>query len=1043
MELSMYYSHENFIIRSPILPVSHLTQMPEDLKQFFKEMSDKDYFMNCIYTASLPLYGEVIKWKSGEVTSVEDEKRLMLSLFKYWIRMSTRATPFGELAGCTIGFISTSTKIMLKDHHSHNRLTRIDMGFLFKLVETLLQIPEIRNGVKFFPNNSSYTIQDEFRYVDFKTNFKTWFYQISEVRSTEFLQKVLTKAAEGAKINDLAAELVDDEINIQEAQVYINELIANNILLSEIEPTLTGRPFLEKIIEQLESIKNIEPLVANLKLIEATLKNKSSVIEKSQTVNQIFHTSLMLEFDKDILQTDLFLSAYEVSIKREIISEITDTVQNLLKIDFGYTDSFKIFKEKFNQRFEGMEVPITLLLDSEFGIEYDTANISPSLLQGINFNRKQSTESRAINWNSYRDFQFQKLAFALRNSMSEIAISEEDIAELSKNKSYPSPESMSIFGTLLSSNSQEIDDGNWLFLFSFCSGPSGANTIGRFCYGDESIAQMVKAQLEDEEAHHQDIIFAEIIHAPQGRMGNIAFRPILRSFEIPYLTFGCVDTQNQILVSDIYVSVKNDKVILKSKRLGKRIVPRMTTALNHRNTSTLPVFRFLCDLQFQDYQPSCAWDWGILDNCEFLPRVVYRKIILSRAKWVVSRQKCSDLNKVSSGDLINYFRGIRKESSIPRFVSMVEGENELLIDMENENCLVILKEKIIKSLNVHLFEFLTTPENSIVTDASNFKFCHELVIPIQLQRRKYPTSMMEQTSNHIPTGFFTQRTFVPGDRWIYIKVYCGVKIGERILNEVVRPWIQSLEKNKVIHKWFFVRYADPDNHIRIRLLGSHDNFWPLVLNELNLLIRNHITSGFIHKVQIDTYQRELERYGENLIEFSESIFHFDSNTVIRLIGLPEVDEDENFRWLLALRGVDALLDDFGFALESKLTLLKSLSHSYTSEFSPDESIRKDINKKYRMETKRIFEILSSKNETTSDIETANSIFMYRSKMNKSILSEAQFEERKILSNVPSYIHMFLNRIFQSNQRAQEMVVYNFLYRYYQSVIVIKKRNFPK
>jgi len=56
-----------------------------------------------------------------------------------------------------------------------------------------------------------------------------------------------------------------------------------------------------------------------------------------------------------------------------------------------------------------------------------------------------------------------------------------------------------------------------------------------------------------------------------------------------------------LLLSDLWVRYENNEIILESKKLGKRVIPRLSSAYNY-NHSDLPVFRFLCDLQHQSIQ---------------------------------------------------------------------------------------------------------------------------------------------------------------------------------------------------------------------------------------------------------------------------------------------------------------------------------------------------------------------------------------------------------------------------------------------------------
>ncbi len=94
-------------------------------------------------------------------------------------------------------------------------------------------------------------------------------------------------------------------------------------------------------------------------------------------------------------------------------------------------------------------------------------------------------------------------------------------------------------------------------------GSSAANLLCRFCHVDAEIYSFVKEITDKEKELSKDIIFAEIIHLPESRIGNILLRPVLRDYEIPYLAKSYLNNEYQIKTDDLFVSIKSNRIILR------------------------------------------------------------------------------------------------------------------------------------------------------------------------------------------------------------------------------------------------------------------------------------------------------------------------------------------------------------------------------------------------------------------------------------------------------------------------------------------------
>ena len=161
------------------------------------------------------------------------------------------------------------------------------------------------------------------------------------------------------------------------------------------------------------------------------------------------------------------------------------------------------------------------------------------------------------------------------------------------------------------------------------------------------------------------------------------------------------------------------------------------------------------------------------------------------------------------------------------------------------------------------------------------------------------------------------RIFYPGSEWLYFKIYTGVKTSEFLL-EVIKPFVEQLQNENKIKKWFFIRYNDPKPHLRIRFNISNPNKFYILLHKISSLFGEYLNSGEISNIIIDTYKRELERYGENTIEYAEEIFFRSSELILNFL---EYDDEEKI--MVALFYFDCILSELGLSSEEKKNWIKN------------------------------------------------------------------------------------------------------------------------
>jgi len=273
------------------------------------------------------------------------------------------------------------------------------------------------------------------------------------------------------------------------------------------------------------------------------------------------------------------------------------------------------------------------------------------------------------------------------------------------------------------------------------------------------------------------------------------------------------------------------------------------------------------------------------------------------------------------------------------------------------------------------------------------------------------------------------RRLLPGSDWVYAKLYCGTATADQLLRQPVRALVESLEQAGAIDRWFFIRYKDPDWHLRLRLHGDPARLREEVLPRIHATATELERDGLIWKLQLETYERELGRYGgPHGMLLSESLFHIDSQAVLALLGPLSGDDAGSARWRLTLVGMDRLLRDLQLTFDERRRVVRECRDTFRTEFQVAKATRVALGNRFRKE----------RDEIESLPETALDVFDRRSARLAPVVAELRERERSgtLHLDVPrlagSYLHMFANRALRSVHRKQEVVLYDFLDRLYES-----------
>jgi thiopeptide-type bacteriocin biosynthesis protein len=953
------------------------------------------------------------------------------ALTRYVSRMASRPTPFGLFAACGVGEIGERTRIALPEPTAWKRHTRLDGDYLDRVLRA--RAGELRDRLTFRPNDSMYRLGDRRRYVEVRFDRLERTHHLAEVRDSRHLRAALQAAHEGALASEIAAAVEAGGVEAEAAARYVRELIDAQVLLPTLAITITGTPPLDGLIADLRSLGDdgtvaiLEAVGGELAAIDA--EGASAAPERHGAIAAQLGELPVPESRSRLLQVDATVPECGATLARSAVEDVVRGIELLRRLAPPREPTELVrFIEAFEERYERREVPLLEALDDDAGVGYGSGGGDPApLIKGLP--RPRQEPKAQVGRRARRLLVL--LHRAWEQHVHEVALDPEDIEELT---SSDPPELPAAIGAVASI--ARTREGPRVIL-SYAAGPAGAELLGRFCHADPRMAEHVRAHLRAEETLAPEVVHAEIVHLPSGLMSNILVRPVLREWELEWLGRSGAPREKRLSASDLLVSVRRGRVVLRSASLDREVVPRLTSAHNTLRRSPA-VYRFLAAVASQGTEP-IGWSWAPYDRAPFTPRIRSGRLILARAAWWLAAAELRELevrDPVSSWRAVQAWRAHRR---LPRWICLVDGDNKLVVDLDN----VVSVETLVRALRAReeaqIEELYPGPEELVATGPDG-KRALELVIPLV---RAAPTAAeadrtdtASRSVSRVRAPSEVRRTFEPGSEWTYLKLYTGSASADSLLREEIAPLARELISAGAADRWFFLRYADPRFHIRLRFHGPPE----AIVRPVQELAARALETGLAYDAELATYQREIERYGgPEAIELAERHFHADSDAVVSLLGMFDSGQrglDE--RWRIGALGAALLLRDFGIDQHEAPAYARRQQVAFERELRADARLRKAVAQRVRSEQAAVEELLGTAADGEHPLAPGISVLAERSERIAATVAElrdlraAGRLDAPLNEIVGSHVHMWLNRLCRSENRFQEYVTYALLARVLQA-----------
>lgn len=874
--------------RTPLLPEETVNALYDarDAEHYVRDlMARRPEIAQAVYAASPSLGEAVSAWLRGEPWS---NKRGFLRLAAYIVRMASRATPFGLFATIAHVDVAGETTLSLGGLDTIRTHSRPDMAWLLGLVRDVEAREDVRDRLPVFWNDHALERGGRIHVKNpdgraFTENNGTVGVEYAPIslRKTAAVEFIAAAAADGITLGELQARVVEAfAAEPQAVRRMLQGMVKAGVLLSDLRPAPVDDP----VAAAEQALRPVTPETADAVLgVRAELRrlDATPVAERTlddyrrahDVIGAVAATSFAFQID----------STHEFSgtLGSHVLGEVETLARILLRSNASLR--MKAYRDRFLERYGGYErrVPLLELVDTEFGIG------PPLALEGsqLPVRRRQALLELA--------------ARACRAGCREISLTQGELDEIIGPDPSPGnlPSSFEIGFAIAAHSAEAIDRGEYLILpAAMKSSPGAARSIGRFAdaLGPQvgtRIANLLQYERERDQRCH-----AELVYFPsRDRVINVAIRPQYQPYEIQFGVRRSLPNVQRLPLSDILIGIEEGRFRAWSRSLEREL--RITEShLLTADANAPEACTFLAAMSEDGMTFPSGFNWGAAGALAALPRLRFGRIVLVKALWHLDRSRLNGDVAALAKTLGEY----RAHLGMPDDVMLVERDNRLPIRISSPLGLAVLHDQLRSVTDeVVRFEEVLPEPGDLWMSRSGDGYAAEFVASLvtTAQRAALPLGARPDERRDNRSG--------PGSEWCYAKLYCGRSNIDALLVTSVAPLLNGLIEQGIVDRWFFIRYQDPDWHVRLRMRATAAGRGRLLAATAERC-EQLLSAGLVERYAFDTYAREFERYGgAQHFDDAESIFHRDSMTALE--ALRERPSTRDARIRLALETVEAAL----------------------------------------------------------------------------------------------------------------------------------------
>ncbi|MFI6025933.1 lantibiotic dehydratase [Amycolatopsis magusensis] len=826
---------------------------------FSSDLWADPHIREAVEVSSPSLAATLDKISSGVLTDPARQRRAALSLNRYLARMTQRPTPFGLLAGVAAAGFGDQPKIRVGT--GHRRHVRVDRSWLAEVLRVRETDPAVLPRLRVVRNDLCFSRGDRLvlPLVPEESGVRGPDDRERTIRHTRPVGAALEAAqppiAFPALLARLGAEFpqADEEVLAN----LVTQLVAAEFLVTDLRPPSTTEDPIAHVLARGGHAPELAKVRDELARYAATPVGQGHEALRAATA-----TMRAIHDQAQLLQVDLGMDA-DFVLPTAVADELASAAEVAWRVApprLAPADPLAAYRRDFIERYGvGTVVGIKDVLDPERGIGPPAGYLLPPGNRSSGTERPGESERDAI-----------LLELATRGGR-EVLLDEETIERLARPDT---PGDRGSYAELCVQLLADSEDALRRGEFRLVGGGDVNFTrvgalFGRFLPLVPELRDKVGAVAADLVGGATPM---QLLTPPlHPRMVNVTQVPRLTGEAVVLGAFA--ERPAELGLDDLGITAYFDRFAVVSPRDGREIAPLVFHSLNPRLAVPNAV-RLLLEIG-ESHTPSWPlWHWGAAADLPYLPRIRHGRTVLSPARWLPDPRLREE---VGHGEWLRRFEKWRAEWDVPRVVhATTEGERRIQLDLNSPTALELLRADFRKHPELVLRE---EPAGGEFGSGWADGHAAEVVVPVMPIRA-------ERTRAETAPRPFVSRSYPPGGEWLYLRVYADRGRHAELLSRHLPALVEQAQPFS--DRWFFLRYADPGHHLRIRFHGDQAALNGELLPLVHRWADELIGAGLIADLVTGTYQPEITRYGgPSAIEAAERAFHADSQCVLEQLALKE------------------------------------------------------------------------------------------------------------------------------------------------------------